>query len=320
MRTLTPIYDRRYYHEPAARVLEHHWYETLFEPLLNILREKLAVKGKIYNSKASLKTALEKGKVQWYDGFFTGPFSAAVSKDIRSMGGTWNKNKKAFAIALYQMPADIKAAISAGHAKVNRTVEDLYKKLDEVQSAPPKTMDFTKSFERVTSDLNAQFAKTVKAKDEITISPEFTPAMKATLAEGYSKNLNHFAGEFTEDEIWKLRQSVTSNVMEGFRSDRLVKVIEAQFGVTRRKAKFLARQETSLMVAKYRQTRYEEVGLKRYKWSTSHDERVRPDHKELNNRIFAYLDPPVTDRATQARNNPGEDFNCRCIAIPILED
>lgn len=402
MKTLKPIYDKRYYHEPAADQLEEHWYETLFKPLLDILKDKLNIKGKIYNSKvfyvrfsdllpcpynrtiddkkveaiykairdgatlkpltvtevrtddgikymvtdghhrylainkigmekvqctlsaklknskASLKTALEAGKVQWYDGFFTGPFTASVSKDIRSMGGKWNKNKKAFALALSQMPNDIKAAISSGHAKVNRTVADLYRKLDELQTLPKKEIEFTTSFEKVTKDLNEQFGKSIKA--DIVVAPEFTPAMREKLSKAYSENLNRFSGEFTEDEIWKIRQAVTQNVMDGFRSDRLTKVLQAQYGVTKRKAKFLARQETSLMVAAYRQTRYEEIGLKKYKWSTSHDERVRPDHKDLNSRIFSYDDPPITDKATGARNNPGQDYNCRCLAIPVLEE
>lgn len=291
----------------------------MFKPILDILRGQLSVKGKMHNSKASLKSALEQGKVQWYDGYFTGPFSASVSKDIRSMGGTWNRLKKAYTCPLSNLPVDIKAAISAGHARVNRTVEEIYKKLDTIQDSPAKYLDFKNQFEDTVADLNIQFAKTVKAKDEITVAPKFTPEMESRLAESYSKNLNHFANEFTDKEVYKLRSIVTDNVLDGFRSDRLVKRLVSEYGVTKRKAKFLARQETSLMVAQYRQVRYEEAGLKRYKWSTSHDERVRKDHKELQGRVFSYNDPPITDRATGAKNNPGQDYNCRCIAIPVLE-
>ena len=72
------------------------------------------------------------------------------------------------------------------------------------------------------------------------------------------------------------------------------------------------------MVSKYRQIRYEDVGIRRYMWSTSGDVRVRHDHKELNGKIFYFDNPPITDKATGARNNPGEDFGCRCVAIPVM--
>jgi SPP1 gp7 family putative phage head morphogenesis protein len=286
----------------------------MFKPLLDILRDRLKVRT---NSKASLKAALEDGKVQWYAGYFTGPFSASVSKDIRSLGGRWNKVKKAFECPLSALPPHIKAAISSGHAKVNRTVESLYKKIDEIRIQPIKSVDFSDSFDKTISDLDSQFVRTVKP--DISVKPVLSPAMKRQLSERYTENLNTYAKDFTDKEYWKLRQTISDNVLEGFRSDRLINHFVSEYGVTKRKAKFLARQETSLMVAKYRQVRYEEVGLTKYKWISTPDKKVRPDHAKLDGKIFEYKNPPVTDSITLARNNPGEDFNCRCIALPILE-
>ena len=74
------------------------------------------------------------------------------------------------------------------------------------------------------------------------------------------------------------------------------------------------------MVSKYRQIRYEEVGIDNYIWSTSHDSRVRHDHRELQGKVFSFSNPPITDKATGARNNPGEDFGCRCVAIPVMPE
>ncbi len=61
-------------------------------------------------------------------------------------------------------------------------------------------------------------------------------------------------------------------------------------------------------------------GILEYRWSTSKDERVRHDHKALDTKIFSFASPPVTNLKTGARNNPGCDFGCRCIAIPIFRD
>ena len=126
--------------------------------------------------------------------------------------------------------------------------------------------------------------------------------------------------EWSKEAIAKLRGDITVNVVKGFRAQRMVDQIQADAGVTKRKAQFLARQETSLLVSKFREERYKDVGLVEYEWSTGGDERVRKDHKDLDGRIFRYDSPPIVDRATGRRGNPGEDFNCRCIAIPVFRE
>jgi SPP1 gp7 family putative phage head morphogenesis protein len=100
-------------------------------------------------------------------------------------------------------------------------------------------------------------------------------------------------------------------------------MIRESFGVTEKKAKFLARQETGLLMAKFKESRYTESGIHQYKWrcsagSAKHP--VRPSHKVLDGRVFRWDTPPITTAPDepQRRNNPGEDFNCRCVAIPIV--
>ena len=94
--------------------------------------------------------------------------------------------------------------------------------------------------------------------------------------------------------------------------------IESEFGVSKRKAEFLADQEAGLVTAKYRKIRYDSLGVQEYVWQTSGDIRVRPDHAALNNRRFAFSNPPVCDNATGRRCNPGEDYRCRCVPRPIV--
>lgn len=49
-----------------------------------------------------------------------------------------------------------------------------------------------------------------------------------------------------------------------------------------------------------------------YVWRTRRDERVRPSHRRNDGRIFSWASPPDT-------GHPGEDYNCRCEAIPYVE-
>jgi len=111
---------------------------------------------------------------------------------------------------------------------------------------------------------------------------------------------------------------MSEQVAQGFRADETSKIIQAEFGVSKNKAKFLARQETSLLVSAYREQRYTDAGIREYIWQSSHDERVRKSHKELNGRKFSWDNPPIVDPATGRKAHPGEDFGCRCIAVPVI--
>ena len=51
------------------------------------------------------------------------------------------------------------------------------------------------------------------------------------------------------------------------------------------------------------------MGTKKCEWLTSGDERVRESHKQLDNKIFDY------DNLPKEYN----DYNCRCVLLPILE-
>ena len=46
-------------------------------------------------------------------------------------------------------------------------------------------------------------------------------------------------------------------------------------------------------------------------------------HKELNDRsekgeVFKFSNPPI-DSPNGSRHNPGQNYNCRCIAIPVVK-
>jgi SPP1 gp7 family putative phage head morphogenesis protein len=143
---------------------------------------------------------------------------------------------------------------------------------------------------------------------------------KVQLTKNYSENLNLDIKNWYDEAVLRLRKKVHDNVVEGYRAANLVDIIQAEKESSYAHALFIAKQETSLLVSNYRVARYQEAGLKRFVWSTSNDERVRVDHRRLNNHIYSFNEPPVTNRKTGARNLPGCDFGCRCDCWPVVEN
>lgn len=110
----------------------------------------------------------------------------------------------------------------------------------------------------------------------------------------------------------------------GLPVDSLKKKLIARGDVSESRAELIARDQTLKTNAAINGARQESAGISKYIWSTSRDERVRgnpnglwPDaaisHYDLENKIFSWDDPPEP-------GHPGEDYQCRCIAIPYIEE
>lgn len=105
----------------------------------------------------------------------------------------------------------------------------------------------------------------------------------------------------------------------GVRVEALRDLLAERGNVSLGRAALIARDQTLKTNAAIARARMQAAGVTSYRWSTSHDERVRQLHRILDGGAFEFDDPPVTAR-DGSTNNPGEDYQCRCIPIPIIEE
>lgn len=301
-------------------------------PLRTMLRYLNEFGGTTHENAAStsaVRSALESGRIHYADGKFTGRFSSAISKELKTFGATFNAEQATWSIPIGNLPMDLSGAIAASLDKSRHLHEDVIQTLVQMEQNLPAAplglgIDLSAAVDRVIVDAGRQFLSSVAHVDGIGVPAEFTPTMRKQLNEQLTQSLELSVKDFTQEMVSDLRQLVEENALKGMRTDRLARIIEARFGVTKRKAEFLADQETGLLMAKYRQARYADLGSQEYVWMCTlgpdgkPDARVRPDHAALNGRRFAYSSPPVVDRATGRRCNPGEDFRCRCVPKAII--
>lgn len=327
-RVLSPIIHKDAYMRATELELIAWFREAIFLPLVVVLAEH-DIPSKIKtddtqrsNEEASaVVAALRSGRVHYANGVFSGRFSAAISRELRAMGARFDKATKTFRVTQDQLPYYIRGAIAESifnstdaHTAVLAALAEVERNLASASAG----LALDKALNAVLRDLHRQFADSVSPVPGMALPMDLTEEQKAKIADDFINNLDLYIKDFAAERIPLLRERVLQNVAAGARTDRLAKILEAEFGVSQRKAEFLADQETGLLVSKYRQARYDSIGVQEYIWSTSQDERVRPDHVALHNRRFSYSQPPITDRATGRRNNPGEDYRCRCVAKPIV--
>ena len=122
-----------------------------------------------------------------------------------------------------------------------------------------------------------------------------------------------------DDARKQMHALVLQAAREGLRHNVVAKQIAQQFGIANKRAAAIAADQTAKLNGELTQLRQQALGIRRYKWKTSGDERVRRIHAGLNNTIQRWDAPPVVNKRGD-RKNPGGDFRCRCSSIPIIED
>lgn len=117
---------------------------------------------------------------------------------------------------------------------------------------------------------------------------------------------------------------VLGNMRAGLRPSAIQGQLVEQFGVTQRRARMIARDQTSKAANGLARKRMEAAGVKAFQWVSSKDERVRSRHRTIANKVTAYGkgiyrwdDLPLSDDGVPIA--PGQDYQCRCIARPVLE-
>ena len=112
----------------------------------------------------------------------------------------------------------------------------------------------------------------------------------------------------------KVQNAVMQAMVRGSLNKDLATQIKALGQTTEKRAMFIARDQSSKLNAALTRARHEDLGVKKYMWSTAGDERVRDSHAEKDGQIFEYANPPADT------GHPGHDVNCRCVQIAVFDE
>lgn len=122
-----------------------------------------------------------------------------------------------------------------------------------------------------------------------------------------------------QETLGRMREIVMEGYRKGETTTSIVKKVQRAYGISRRHAQLIARDQVAKLNSNITQRQQRDAGVSEYIWSTSGDSRVRNSHKALNNKRFRWDDPPVVDERTGRRCHPGEDYQCRCVALPVFD-
>jgi len=162
--------------------------------------------------------------------------------------------------------------------------------------------------------------------DPLVSEPYLDPIMKQFI----DQNTN-LIRSISSDYFDKVQQDTYKHVQAGVYNKEYAKKIKAEYeqefqsqfekGILQKRvtnaearAKLIARDQISKYNGQLNQTRQTALGITKYRWVTSGDERVRETHRAKNGKIFDWNNPPSDT------GNPGDDYQCRCIAEPVFDE
>lgn len=113
--------------------------------------------------------------------------------------------------------------------------------------------------------------------------------------------------------IDQLQGDIYRTINKGGGVSDLAHVIRDRTNMTLHHADLIATDQTGKILSQIDMRRNVLNGATRYIWRSMEDNRVRPKHRELDGREFAYDDPNGGDNGQL----PGEPIRCRCYAEPV---
>lgn len=90
------------------------------------------------------------------------------------------------------------------------------------------------------------------------------------------------------------------------------KAIAERLQIARKRANFIASDQSNKLNALLTEIRQEEAGITKFKWETAKDSRVRPEHAILQGKVFEWKKPPSVGL-------PGTPPRCRCTGAAYLD-
>jgi SPP1 gp7 family putative phage head morphogenesis protein len=156
------------------------------------------------------------------------------------------------------------------------------------------------------------------------------PGMQELLDAWANENLTLIQG-LTEEYVKEISGIVSRGVQNGTPTNEIMRQLRKKNkNLTRSRAKLIARDQVATLNSRITQKRQVEAGIDMYIWITAGDERVRPGHKLMSNKLCRWDDSTVysTDggktwisRPSGAPLvHPGIEINCRCSAVPHFEE
>lgn len=187
-----------------------------------------------------------------------------------------------------------------------KLLAELEKNLELEVSAKTEQIKLTEIFEYIEKSTKDGLQQQIK---KLTVDSLWLGIKATNLLDDFLKEHLKLIKSVKREHLDKIGLAIQRGLRQGFLQKDILKEIKNVTNISKRRASLIARNaplQYSGALTKYHQT---SAGIKRYKWQSSGDERVRSSHRAINGKIYNWSDPGP---------HPRSEINCRCDAVPVV--
>ena len=198
---------------------------------------------------------------------------------------------------------------------------DAFQKIAQDMVGPKKTT--AKRMTRYAPQINQhnqnEWKKLIRSQYGVNPTRE-DPATYIPLMRDWAKDNVLLINDIPNKAISQIQELVVDTLLSGKTQDDMTSdiqdILSDRMDVTDSRAKLIARDQTAKLNGRFTQERQTDAGIDSYVWRTVGDERVRETHAEVDGETFQWASAPEETDG----NHPGEDYQCRCFAEPVLPE
>lgn len=201
-----------------------------------------------------------------------------------------------------------------------RDLQSIFAALEDKWTSP--------GFRRLADRLAAGFVRTTLSAIDREQKRSFgidvlqnSPEIRANMQAAAIQNAN-LIKSIPQQYLNNVSNSVYANMRTGLLPGEVAKQIAEEYGVSQRRARFIARDQTAKINGELTKQRQIDAGYEYFAWQASDDERVRDSHKKIAKAdvgygpgVYRWDDLPTGDDGQPIQ--PGSDYQCRCGSRPI---
>jgi len=321
LKTIGPVYHYDIYTDAIQSEVMAYFQDVIFTPLDSKVTKMDATR---HNSRESdaLSAAIFAGVI-WYDadvGAFFGQFDRHTSAALSAMeGAKYRMRSRAWQVARDKIPMGVRQSIELTRRTTSEKAAAALALLALIRSHAGDAetgINLIPAEKRILDAANDEFNRRL-AEFGSERGAVGVPSDLKKVAEEIEIATRADAKRIMEEEAKRLADDIANLLRKNANPNDLKKTIENAKKRIAFRVRALSEHSAALLLSRFRYAQAKRLGISSYVWKTKLDNRVRHDHSLLEGKTFTWENPPVTNQETGARNNPGEDYNCRC--VPLLK-
>lgn len=210
-----------------------------------------------------------------------------------------------------------------------RRIENLNKELEELEDIfaalegyiriQEMDVDIRFEIEQISENIKElnqiEWQRAVKETLNVDVPPEtYYEQTHREAVEVWIEDNVAWVSNISGETLSEIKGIVYSEYLDGKASKEIIDDIKQEYSSSTKKNTALVINRVANINTEITKQKHQDAGVHEYIWWTRLDERVRKSHRRLHGRKFSWSDPPETDGGR--RCHPGEDYGCRCIALP----